>query len=80
MSQHKCNITYVYTLVYGICMYVCLNGTDKCCRRLQDYPSVGQINFLLRRFDIIPIFAAEAAARPFYEVSNGFFFMTDPSN
>ncbi|XP_065897542.1 integrin beta-1-like [Dysidea avara] len=32
-----------------------------------DYPSVGQLNSLLRQFDIIPIFAAEATARPFYE-------------
>ena len=34
-----------------------------------DYPSIGQIAELLRREDIIPIFAAESSARPIYEVS-----------
>ena len=33
-----------------------------------DYPSIGQIAELLRREDIIPIFAAEANARPLYDV------------
>ena len=34
-----------------------------------DYPSIGQIAELLRLNDIIPIFAAEANARPIYDVS-----------
>ena len=34
-----------------------------------DYPSIGQIAELLRRQDIIPIFAAESSARPIYDVS-----------
>ena len=34
-----------------------------------DYPSIGQIAELLRRNDIIPIFAAESGARPIYDVS-----------
>ena len=33
-----------------------------------DYPSIGQIAELLRQEDIIPIFAAEANARPIYDV------------
>ena len=33
-----------------------------------DYPSIGQIAELLRRNDIIPIFAAESGARPIYDV------------
>lgn len=34
-----------------------------------DYPSIGQIAEALRRNDIIPIFAAEARAKPIYDVS-----------
>ena len=34
-----------------------------------DYPSIGQIALALRQQDIIPIFAAEAGARAFYDVS-----------
>lgn len=34
-----------------------------------DYPSIGQIAQMLRQNDIIPIFAAEANAKPIYDVS-----------
>ena len=34
---------------------------------MQDYPSVGHINTLLKQFNIIPIFAVEAATQPLYE-------------
>ena len=36
---------------------------------IYDYPSIGQIAEALRRNDIIPIFAAEARAKPIYDVS-----------
>ena len=42
---------------------------------LQDYPSVGQIAEKLRQFDIIPIFAAEENAKPFYDVRGNDFFL-----
>ena len=39
---------------------------------IQDYPSVGHISYLLQQFDIIPVFAAETRAQPFYEASDNF--------
>lgn len=36
---------------------------------MQDYPSVGQISYLLQKYHVIPVFAVEAAAQQFYSVS-----------
>lgn len=45
-----------------------MNGVDYEDSLTYDYPSVGQIAQALREQDIIPIFAAEANVRHFYDV------------